>query len=121
MTFERGERFRSWNRVLHQVAGNEVPLLVVDGGLEESLADPLGDAAVDLALDQKGVDYPPAIVHGEETQDPDLAGLDVDLDDRDVGAERIGFPLGPKIRLRREFLAKRLGAFEFAKARPPSR
>ena len=45
-------------------------------------------AAVLLAGDDQRVEDPAAVVDGDVAQRRDLAGLDVDLDDRDVGAER---------------------------------
>lgn len=40
-------------RVVHQRAGGELPLAVVDEPLEQCLADALRDRPVDLALDQQ--------------------------------------------------------------------
>jgi hypothetical protein len=42
---------------------------------------------VDLAVDQQRVHDGAGVVAGDVAQEPDLAGLGVDLDDRDVGAE----------------------------------
>ena len=49
---------------------------------------PGGDAAVLLALDEQRVDHRAAVVDGDVAHELDPAGLEVDLDDGDVGAER---------------------------------
>ena len=76
----------------HQVVGErrraQVAVLVVDGLLEQRLGDALDDAAVHLALDDQRVDLVAAVVDGDVRQQVDRAGLRVDLDHADVGAER---------------------------------
>ena len=49
---------------------------------------PGGDAAVLLALDEQRVEDRAAVVDGDVADDADLTGVEVDLDDGDVGAER---------------------------------
>ena len=58
------------------------------GLLPERLRDALHDAAVDLALDDERVDLVAAVVDRDVAQQLDAPGLLVDLDDRDVHAER---------------------------------
>ena len=48
----------------------------------------MNDAAVELALDDDGIDGTAAVVDGDVAQDRHDAGLDVDLHDARVGAER---------------------------------
>src|SRR3984893_2071273 len=60
--------------------------LVVDAGLEQGLPDALGEAAMDLALDDHRVEDAPEIVAGGEIDDRDLPGFRVDLDLGDMGA-----------------------------------
>ena len=54
--------------------------------LEERLADPLDDAAVNLAFEQKRVDGAAEIVDDGVALDGDDAGMGVDLDLDDVAA-----------------------------------
>ncbi len=85
----------------------EPPVLVVDVFLVERPADPLRDAALDLALDIARVDRAADVLDRGVAQDLDLARLLVDLDvadtrrkagagalriDRHFGADR---PAGP--------------------------
>ena len=65
-----------------------MPVLVVDELLPQRLRDALDDAAVLLAGDDQRVEDPAAVVDRDVAQRRDQAGLGVDLDDRDVGAER---------------------------------
>ena len=53
-----------------------------------AMPTPVGQAAVDLALDDHRVDARAAVVDRDEAADLDLAGARVDVDDADVGAER---------------------------------
>jgi hypothetical protein len=65
-------------------------VLVVDELLPQCLCDALRDAAVLLAPHEQGVDDATAVVHRDVAQVMDGAGLDVDLDHGDVGAEGEG-------------------------------
>ena len=65
-----------------------LPSLVVAHLLEQRLRRALGDAAVDLALEQHRVEHRAGVVARDVAQVADLAGLGVDLDDGDVAAER---------------------------------
>ena len=75
-------------RVADEGAGQRVAVLVVDDLLVERLRDAGRDAAVHLALRDQRVDQRAGVVDGDEPQQLDRAGLGVDLDDGDVGAER---------------------------------
>ena len=59
-----------------------------DGIGIQRLCRALGDTAVHLALEQHRVEHRAGVVARDLTQQPDLTGSGVDLDDRDVGAER---------------------------------
>src|SRR5207248_2819852 len=48
---------------VHETAVQELALLVVVHPLVEGAADALGDAAVNLPLDDRGIDHPSAVVH----------------------------------------------------------
>src|SRR6185436_2179216 len=84
---EDGEPIGLRHDVVHHRARQQLPVLVVGGALPERLADALDDAAVDLALDDHGIDHAAAVVDGDVPLELDLAGLRVDAHDRDVGAE----------------------------------
>ena len=75
-------------RVVGEVRRDRVAVVVVAHLLEQRLGRALGDAAVDLALEQQRVEHPAGVVAGDVAEGADLAGLGVDLDDGDVGAER---------------------------------
>ena len=72
---------------MNEAVGDVAGLVVVDL-LAHRDAEGLGQAAVDLALDDHRVDAGAAIVERVEAADLGLAGVDVDVDDADVGAER---------------------------------
>ena len=74
--------------VVEHGAGQELAVVAVDGALPERLADALGDAAVELAVHDHRVDLVADIVDRDVPDELDDAGLLVDLDDRDVRAER---------------------------------
>ena len=54
--FDPGHGCGSGNGVVGQLAGHELAVVVVDGLFPEGLAESLGDAAVDLPVDDQGVD-----------------------------------------------------------------
>src|SRR5713101_5329552 len=56
-------------RIVHEARGEELSALVEGRLLPERLADALGEAAVDLALDEKRIDEEARIVHGHVTQE----------------------------------------------------
>jgi hypothetical protein len=72
--------------VVHEGAGDQLAVLVVDGVLEQRLADALDDAAMDLALDQHRVQDEAEIVDDGVVDDGHHAGVGVDLDLGDVAA-----------------------------------
>src|SRR5438046_1358767 len=87
-------------RVVHEGARHELAVLTVDELLEERLRDSLREPAVDLARDDERTDAHPAVVHRHEVADPYASSLRVELDHRDVRAERIN-ELGRAEELRR--------------------
>ena len=74
--------------------GNEIVVQVLGAAreifLHQRQAQPLGDAAFDLALDQGRVDRLADVVGGHHAQHLHRAQLDIDLDDGDLGGEGIG-------------------------------
>ena len=66
------------------------PLGIVDRALVERLADPLRDAAMDLAVKQDRIHRRAEIVDDDVVGDGGDAGLGVDLDLGDMGAVRVG-------------------------------
>ena len=61
-----GTVVRARHRVVHERAGHELALLVIDRVLHQRLADALRHAALHLALDDHRVDDPADIVHRGE-------------------------------------------------------
>src|SRR6266851_8194213 len=75
--------------------GDELTALgVVDQVLQQRLAEPLDDAAVDLPLAQKRVQHVADIVDRAVARERHLAGLAVDLDFADMRARREGRRVG---------------------------
>src|SRR5439155_14715472 len=79
---------RGWQQVVHERAREELRLVVVGRPLEQHRADALRNAAAHLALDDRRVDEPPAVLYDDPTLDCDVTSLDVDLDDRAMGTAR---------------------------------
>ena len=98
---EAREVGRARHRVVHERAGDELAVLVVDDLFDHRLADALRQAAVNLALDDQRVDQVAGIVHGDQLQQLRLAGLAIDLEHRDVAAERVGVVGSARRTLRR--------------------
>ena len=78
------------HRVVHERSGHQLAVVVVDRFFDHRLADALRQAAVDLSFDDQRVDQIAGIVDGDQLQQLRLAGLAIDLEHRDVAAERIG-------------------------------
>ena len=85
---EAAQLGRRRDRVVGQVRRDGVAVLVVQHLLVQRLRRALGDAAVLLAANEQRVEDAAAVVDGDVAQHRDAAGLGVDLDDRDVRAER---------------------------------
>ena len=71
--------------VVHERRGQELPL-VVDRALRERLADPLRQAAVELALDDHRIDHRADIVHRVVRDQLRGAGLRIDFHLADMRA-----------------------------------
>ena len=89
-TLKDGKSSARGMRVVHERAGDELAVLVVDRAFEQRLADALGDAAMHLALDDHRIDHRAEIVDRGPVDDLGRAGLGVDLDLADVAAGREG-------------------------------
>ena len=88
---ERRQVVGARHAVVHERAGHELAVLVVDRALQQRLADALGDAAVDLALDDHRIDR--RCRNHRPRSRPTisrLAGVRIDLDLADVAAGREG-------------------------------
>src|SRR5262249_36047368 len=81
---EQGQTVRARPRVVHERAGDELAAAVVGATLEQRLADALGEAAVDLALDDHRIDDGADVVDAPETDDLDAAGVRIDLELADM-------------------------------------
>src|SRR5690242_8533989 len=88
--FPDGRLHRGRQQVLHEIALLDVAVLVVGDGFEQRRRHAHGQAAVDLALDDHGVDDVAAVVYGDEAANLDLAGAAINIHDADVGAEGEG-------------------------------
>ena len=73
-------------QVVHERPREELAVVAVGRLLEQHGADRLGDAAADLALDDRRVDGQAAVLDHHVALDLDDAGLDVDLDEAAVRA-----------------------------------
>ena len=85
-----GHLHRGRQQVVHERPAEAVAVLVERDHLHQRHADAVGETAVDLALDDHRVDARAAVVDGDEPPDLHLPGAGVDVDDADVGAERVG-------------------------------
>ena len=87
---ERRQVVGARHGVVHERAGHELAVLVVDRAFEQRLADALRDAAMHLALDDHRIDDDAEIVDRGPADDLGVAGLRIDLDLADVAAGREG-------------------------------
>ena len=106
------------DRVGRERAGHVVAVLVEGDLLEQRLRDALGDAAVDLALDQHRVRDAPRVVDRDVTDQVRQPGLGVDLDDREVGAERVRRVRRGEVVLGRQAAFEALGQRATGRPRP---
>src|SRR5262249_62047394 len=77
---ERRQIVRACHRVAHERAAHQLAAAVVGATLEQRLADALGEAAVDLALDDHRIDDGADGVDAPETDDLEAAGVGIDLE-----------------------------------------
>ena len=73
-----------WHGVIHERAGDELAAVVVDRALHQSLADPLRQRALQLTLDDHGIERRAAIVDRGIGDDRHVSGIGIDLDLGDV-------------------------------------
>jgi Zn-dependent protease with chaperone function len=90
LALDGGQVVGARQRVVHQRAGQQLAGVVVRHVLEKSSAHALGHPAVDLALDDDGVDHHAAIVGDHVAEQPHPARVGIDLDLRDVHGARVG-------------------------------
>ena len=76
-------------QVVHERAGEQVAVLVVDDPLEKRRADAVREPAAYLALDDQRVQHPAGVVDAHVVEDAHGAGLALDLDDGDVDQEAV--------------------------------
>src|SRR6516165_11198752 len=88
-------RIGARHAVIHEAAGQVLPrLTVIDNLLHQSLAQPLRDAAMDLALKADRVHHRADVVDDDVADDFQRTGLGVDLDLADMAAIGIGVVVG---------------------------
>jgi hypothetical protein len=85
---EVGQHVGVRDGVVEQTGGQELAVFVADDALVERLADALGQAAGDLAVDDQRVDDGAAVVDGDQALEADVAAVEVDADNRHGRAER---------------------------------
>src|SRR5262249_41683650 len=76
--------------VVQKAAAGDIAFLVVADFLIQGGPDPLGEAAVDLTVDDHRVDDVAAVVHRDEAPHLDLARAAVDVHHADIAAEGEG-------------------------------
>src|SRR5260221_2071608 len=79
---------RPRDRVVHELSGKKLAILVVDGFLHERSTDRLSDATLHLTFNQKRIYLLTAVVDCDIFQDLHLTGVAIHLDRNDVGPER---------------------------------
>ena len=88
---EHRQIVRPRHGVVHIGAGEKLPALrIIDRRLAQRLTDPLGEPAMDLALDDHRVHHVAEVVGGVERADLDDAGVGVHLNLAGVGAGGVG-------------------------------
>ncbi len=84
---ERGQEVGARHGVVHERAGQHLAVgRIVEAMLDQRLADPLGDAAVGLAVDDQRVHGAADVVDGGVAHDRQHAGVGIDLHLADVAA-----------------------------------
>ena len=107
MDVDRRHLARRRHDVVGECRGEDVAGVVVDDLFQQRIAEPLRDAAVNLAVDDHRVDQAAGILGDEVGLDRHPSGFDVDLDDRDMAGIRerarriVGRALGEARRHRR--------------------
>ena len=86
----------SRHQKVHKAGIDELATVVEEEMLVERTADPLGDAPVNLTLDDGRVDDHPTVVHDDVAQEAQVTRRNVNFDDGRV------LPAGPGRPLRRE-------------------
>ena len=87
---EGGQIIGARHGVIHVACRDQLAGFVIDGILQKRLADALGNAAMDLALDDHRIDHHPEIIDRREAFDRGHAGIGIDLDLADMHACREG-------------------------------
>ena len=86
----RGQVGCGRREVVDERTREEVSVLVPDVALEERGGGAVGEPAAHLTLGEQRVQEAARVVHRHVVENPDLAGVAIDLDDRDVGNEAVG-------------------------------
>src|SRR3989442_7521097 len=77
--------------------GTRLTVIVVHELFVERTPHPLGDPAMDLPLDDEGIDHTAGVAHDGVVEDLDSSGLALDLDGGDVDAAGKGRPRRRKV------------------------
>src|SRR5262249_40176914 len=72
--------------VVHERGGDELPSVIEMDIFHEDLACALGYSAVNLTVEQQGIEHGSEIVHHAVARDVDFSGLTIDLQLADMAA-----------------------------------
>ena len=89
-TLERGQVVGARHAIVHEARRQELAVVVVMRAFEQRLTHALGDAAVNLALDDHRIDQLAEVVDRGPPVDRHDAGLRIDFELADVNARREG-------------------------------
>ena len=78
------------HRIIGKAARQKAAVLAVDELLVEGGSDPVRKPAEHLAVEERGVQNPPGIVHRHVFVEMHLSGVAVDLDTAEIENEAIG-------------------------------
>src|SRR6266550_8606626 len=84
MDLDRRDFPRGRRQIIRQARRENIAGVIVDDLLEQRVGDALGNAAVDLPVDDHRIDQTSGIFGNQKLFDHDAAGLHVDLDQGDV-------------------------------------
>ena len=61
-----------WQEVIAKIDAERLRVVVINEAFEPRIADPMGNTANHLAIDNRGIDHATALVENGVTQDQDL-------------------------------------------------
>src|SRR5947209_6205756 len=79
-----------WNQIILEVPAVNVAILIVIDLLVHSRSQPLRQAAMDLSLNDHGIDDGAAVIHRHEAANMYFTGTTINIYHADVGPEWVG-------------------------------